>query len=111
MGELLNNLMKVELLCSGDTKNSSQANVKEASQKPIPKKAAKPAAKFKKNKAVRKYCDRCGGHGLENQAHTHRSEDCKRFDSNGKPKMFQSMYHLLLLTLNTHREDPQASVV
>lgn len=86
MGELLNNLMKVELSCSGDTKNSSQANVREASQKPIPKKAAKPAAKFKKNKAVRKYCDRCGGHGLENQAHTHRSEDCKRFDSNGKPK-------------------------
>eukprot|EP00956_Cyclotella_meneghiniana_P006559 scaffold8659_cov42-Cyclotella_meneghiniana.AAC.4 len=40
MGELLNNLMKVELSRSGDTKNSSQANVKEASQKPILRKAA-----------------------------------------------------------------------
>eukprot|EP00956_Cyclotella_meneghiniana_P036224 scaffold122920_cov129-Cyclotella_meneghiniana.AAC.1 len=74
MGQLLNNLVKVELACSGDTKERSKATTKNpASQtmKSIPKKAAKPAAKFSKNKSARKYCDRCGGHGLESQAHTH----------------------------------------
>ena len=83
MGELLNNLTKVELSCSGDTKNNVPEGSIPRKEKTNPKKAAKPAAKFKKS-AQKKYCSRCGTHGLESQAHTHKSEDCKRFGADGK---------------------------
>ena len=90
MGELLNNLMKIELSLSGAPKKGA-GNTTEGSiprkDKNNPKKAAKPAAKFKKNKFARagkKYCDRCGTNGFESQAQTHKSQDCKRFGADGK---------------------------